>query len=482
MTARWSLASLLWTCCAGVMAVYLLVFGLNAATVLVSPLEHIYGESIILAEVRRVASGQPLYQPLTDLPLTISGYMPLYYLLVGSLQRLTGLDGYGIGRTVSLTATLYSAGLVAWGVHGGARCWRGQFLAAGLFLTQNLTVFLWAPLHRVDMLGLALTVTGLALAARGRPIVAALPLALALLTKQTFLSAPLAVCLSLAMGRQWRALLGFTALLGGIVAPAIGIANFATDGWFAWHTVTANANPLNLEYFATIVGSFLQFNALSLCLAAAVFALPTMSGERVWRAYFLLSAALTLATIGKIGASSNYWLEVTLATAVLTGIVASRISRESMAAVPFRPAGLAAGVLASLLMAVPAYQANVTAVVERYFAPEKVLWQLPVASHIASQPGELLTDDPGLALLAGKSIEFESIIFTILATQGIWDEQPILNAVRSRRFTQIVLTMSLDSPQEPPIAARWTETVRQAMRESYEATGYESGYWWYRPK
>jgi len=61
--------------------------------------------------------------------------------------------------------------------------WDGGVLAAGLFLTQNLTVLLWAPVHRVDPLALCFTLGGLALATGGRATLAALPFALAVLTK-----------------------------------------------------------------------------------------------------------------------------------------------------------------------------------------------------------------------------------------------------------------------------------------------------------
>ena len=45
--------------------------------------------------------------------------------------------------------------------------WSVGLLAAGFFLTQNLTALLWAPLHRVDPLALGLTLLGLALATAG---------------------------------------------------------------------------------------------------------------------------------------------------------------------------------------------------------------------------------------------------------------------------------------------------------------------------
>jgi hypothetical protein len=59
--------------------------------------------------------------------------------------------------------------------------------------------------HRVDPLALALSLAGLALATAGRGTLAAVPLALAVLTKQTYLAAPRCVGLLLVLPSGVRA-------------------------------------------------------------------------------------------------------------------------------------------------------------------------------------------------------------------------------------------------------------------------------------
>ena len=134
-------------------------------------------------------------------------------------------------------------------------------------------------------------------------------------------------------------------------------------------------------------------------------------------------------------------------------------------------------------MGVPAYQATVSQAVELHVrgAIGSIVAQREVAPALAAEPGAVLTDDPGLAILAGKRVEFESVIFTILATQGVWDETPILDAIRARRFGLVVLQQSLDEPPRPLIAARWTERVRAALRANYAPAMQQAGYWLYRP-
>src|SRR5207244_10751242 len=124
---------------------------------------------------------------------------------------------------------------------------------------------------------------------------------LALLTKQTYLAAPVAVAIGLWPCRA--KLLRFGAIVGGGGVMAVGIAQWLTQGWFVWHTVTANGNEPDMITFAALMGSFLQYNGLPVLAALASFVLPAARGERPWRFYFLACLA-ALPSLAKLGASS----------------------------------------------------------------------------------------------------------------------------------------------------------------------------------
>ena len=109
---------------------------------------------------------------------------------------------------------------------------------------------------------------------------------------------------------------------------ALGIGQAVTGGWLLWHVVVANANPLDFDYFSAMFTALLQLNVVPVILAALLLAAPSLARECQWRVYFVLSAVVPLLMIGKLGASSNYWLELTAATAVLIGIQAVRLSRQ----------------------------------------------------------------------------------------------------------------------------------------------------------
>jgi hypothetical protein len=478
----------LWSLVAGLLLIYLVVFGMAAAGRLVRPLdEFTYGESWLLDGARRVAQAESLYTPVDRLPLMHTAYTPLYYLVVGALLRVFGDSGYVLGRLVSLLATLVGGGLLAWSVRSLSGRWRVGLLATGLFLTQNVTALLWAPLHRVDPLALAFTLGGLALATAGRAYPAAGLFVLAAFTKQSFLIAPLAVCLGL---QPAHSRLRWCALVLVIGAIAFGLAEWQSGGWFLWHTVAGNANEADLNTFAILMGSFLQFNGLPLLAALGTLLLPARPRERTWRLYFLLSLA-TLVTLAKLGASSNYWLELTAATSALLALGAARLSQTAgvRAVVPLVLSG-------ALLVAMPAYQAaafEATETARELLQPAAVHYLSLVGdagsaayrvdtrfvAQVAAEPGELLTDNSGLAVAAGKRIAFEFQIFQLLHVEGRWSEQPILEAIAARRFALVALMHPLDGPIE---GTRISPAVRDALLAAYAPAGSEAGFWLYRPR
>jgi hypothetical protein len=105
--------------------------------------------------------------------------------------------------------------------------------------------------------------------------------------------------------------------------------------------------------------------------------------------------------------------------------------------------------------------------------------QAQLAPLLSAEPGEVLTDEPALAIAAGKPVVFELVIFRLLAEQRVWDERPILEAIAARRFGLVVLESPLDFPPE---RANFSAAVREALRAAYEPAGEREGYWFYRPR
>ena len=260
-----------------------------------------------------------------------------------------------------------------------------------------------------------------------------------------------------------------------------------------WHTVTANRNEPDLVTFSALMGGFLQFNGLPVLAALSSFVLPAPArGERIWRIY-LVGSLVTLFSLAKLGASSNYWLEVSAATAALLALAAHRLATT----VPSGRLVAPMVVGGSLFIAIPGYQATAiqaTATFSELVRPSGPRFLSLVGDgdgtaalrvdsrfidRVAADPGALLTDNSGLAVAAGKRIEFEFQIFQLLQAEGHWSEQPILDAVARRHFSIVALMHPLDGPVN---GTRWTPALREALRTAYLPAGHEAGFWLYRPR
>jgi hypothetical protein len=483
------LSAAIWVLVAGLIGMYLVLFALSAADRLSRPLEELtYGESWLLDGARQVARGEGLYSPPDHLPLMQIAYTPLYYLVVGALERGVGDHGYTVGRAVSLASTLVGSLALVWSVRCLTGYWRFGWLAGGLLLTQNLTLLLWGGLERVDALALSLTLVGLALYTMRRGAAAAVLFVLAFFTKQTFFVAPIAAAIALWPCR--RSLLRFVGIAVCGVVGGIGLAQWLTHGWFWWHVVIANANTLDLMTFSVLMGSLLQYNGVPVLAALTSLALPARPGERVWRLYFI-GCLLTLPTVAKLGASSNYWVELTAATAVLLALASYRLMAWPMTRV------VAPTVIAgALLIAVPGYQATATELAltaadalqptsPHYLSFVGDAGATPLridaafVDYVAHQPGDLLTDNSGLAVAAGKRIEYEFQIFQLLRVEDGWSEQPILEAIAQRRFSLVVLMHPLDASVDD---TRWSPALQSALQAAYKPAGDQAGFWLYVPR
>src|SRR5260221_6668036 len=149
-----------------------------------------------------------------------------------------------------------------------------------------------------------------------------------MLTKQTFVVAPIAVAIALWPCKAKLIRFGLIVVGGGVVA--MGIAQWLTGGWFLWHTVTANSNEPDFLTFAALMGGFLQYNGLPVIAALIALTLPMSSSEPLSRVYLVRSLA-TLPALAKLGASSNYWLEVSAATAASLPLASYRLAASPLA-------------------------------------------------------------------------------------------------------------------------------------------------------
>lgn len=200
------------------------------------PYELEWMEGGMLAEVRRVLDGRPLYTA-PSLDWTPYLYPPLYVWVSAAVARITTL-GLPTLRLVSLVATLATGAALYALVWRETRDRFAGFVAVGLFAATYRISGAWFDLARVDLLFVALLTTGLAVARFAtRPsgaAFAALLLVGATATKQAGLLPAFALLPWMAM-RGRRMLLTYALVSGGLLVGATAWLQASTRGWFLYY-------------------------------------------------------------------------------------------------------------------------------------------------------------------------------------------------------------------------------------------------------
>jgi hypothetical protein len=347
-----------------------------------------YGEGPLLAQVRALAEGTPLWRIYADParpPFLVVNYPPVYLLLAAALSYALG-SALLAGRVVSLLATLAALAALAVLLRADGRRQTvdgstkyssesqrsavGRWLpAAALLLLTVPVVREWAALMRVDMLALALSLWGLALMTRFDPspqaprAVQPAPLrwitllapgalfALALYTKPSMLAGPLAGGLWLLAG--WRGLslaarLQVALAWALLAALPLALLQWASGGWFWIHVAWANANrwdaalarqlwadQLRLRWPLFVAGALGALVCLArpspFALRPSPFALRPSPFASYLPLVYALGALAAAAGVGKVGAYANYFLELYVALVWLSGLALGGQKQRSAA-------------------------------------------------------------------------------------------------------------------------------------------------------
>jgi hypothetical protein len=479
-------------------------------------------EGTLLYESRLILRGEPLYQPLQLDRVVGAPYPPVHaytlaaveWLLHGAAPPTSADEGhlwFG-GRLISLIGIVGAAlfaGLIVWRIGGHA----GVGLLSTLAFLATPPAQLWATRIKPDPLALLFTSVGLLLAAiaftsgaRRRHtllIGAALLFALAYFTKQTQIAAPLAVGIALLLAplpapervatagwfrRQLArrpGLIAFSLTYGLAVGVSWVVLDLVTGGQFTFH-VWGLHPP---EWW--ILGRFLRYAALlvpgwpliflAVCGLGLLFARVRRRAPDPALTLALAYAALGSATLigaGTIGSHHNHLLEPYLALAIGGGAAAGRMlgmARFGNGMARFGLPVLAAGLLflqGWSLIQRPAWYGG-------EFNLSEPNWERFVAL-IRSQPGEVLSDDVGLLLLAGKEPRYDDPpTMGPAARSNLWDQSGLLREVEEQRFDLILLHFDA-TRQEIDTYGRWSPEFIAALREHYQLL-YRDLYFSYVP-
>jgi len=486
----------------GALAAFLVFLALRASRVVLVAIEAIgfpldldYGEGIVLQQALLILTNRA-YGDINSYPYIVFHYPPVYHLVVRGLHAL-GFELVFAGRAVSVMATVATAGIVGLLVHSGLSSKLTQqtraFGAAvgGLAVFAFLPVALWMPFARVDMLAIGFSMAGLLCAAqapdsRSRLHFAVLFFVLAVYTKQTSVAAPLAAVLMLLITSRADA---FRMIAAGLALglAALGFAMLLTEGRFFSHLISYNINRYSLSNFGQLF-AYLMFDSVFLSLVVAALGhgwhqlrltlvgAGTASYAQLLRQelpariflilviHFFLAGAMLL-LVGKSGAGPNYFIPWLCTGAALLGLLFGRIAAAVSGCTdpagwltPLTAPAFAACGLAQLLIVPDPIHPRLAEGAESRRVAEELIRQVRATDR------PVISDDMVLLLQAGKNVPWEPAIFAELASMGRWDENLIVDRIRSGSFA---FAVTVGRRGQFLFDSRYTSRVADAIDQTF---------------
>lgn len=412
----------------------------------------LYGEgavahAAILARDRLEYTTGARYGDVTPI-FTAANYPPLYFHLAG-----IGEDPFVTGRVLSIAATLFVAGAIAWTARSGRWLTSGAIALAWLGSVPLMT---WGLAVKPDLVALALTVGATLALARPRPlpVLAGVLVGVAVMTKPTALLPGLAL-LAYAARRDPRG--AGIGIVGGLVAALV--TSLLTQGLsdlFVVHVIDWNALPWRLELAAPLV----LIALLALAVPAATVALARAGGGAIGA--YLVGAIGVLLLGGREGATINYFLDLSAALALATATIAPRLSlsaRYPIASILQLAVGFA------LLNPFPSTP-SLLSPTGKWGHPSTVAY---IHDFV---PGVVLAEDSGLLVANGREPVVDDLFLwsRVYATGRSFNEGPaLLQAVRAGQFDAIVSEVELERIDAGPGYARqrWHPDLIAAVLDRY---------------
>jgi hypothetical protein len=233
---------------------------------------------------------------------TAANYPPLYFHLAG-----IGDDPFVTGRVLSIAATLFVAGAIAWRARPAGRLTAGAIALAWL---GSVPVLEWGAAVKPDLVALALTVAAVLALDRAQPrhALAGALLGLAAMAKPTALLPALAILVFEGRRDRAAALRGLAS--GLVVATVVTFLTRQPDKLVKVHILDWNALPWRPELAASLVLFGLMLLAVPLVTIAV-----THPSRTVVTAYAVGAVGILLLG-GREGATINYLLDLSAAIAL----------------------------------------------------------------------------------------------------------------------------------------------------------------------
>ncbi|MCX7995022.1 MAG: glycosyltransferase family 39 protein [candidate division WOR-3 bacterium] len=451
--------------------VYAAFFLIQSCLIITYPYQVSYPEGLILNQAALLSRGENIYKSINDYPFIVVNYPPVYLLLNAGLFKLFKVS-FAPGRLITFLATI-SVCILIYKILLKKTKKEVAVISALLFISSSY-IFKDNPFMRVDMLGLLFTLLGvrifLDIEHRYNIIYAIGFFILALYTKPTFVSAPLAVAIYLLATNHKKAMV-FILTMAIVYSLTFFIINNLTSGEFFRHNVLYNLNIFDIKQAAKYYSRFLQTHAL-LFFFSLVYIFDGVQNREsiIWITYFIVSAVITI-SVGKIGAGSNYFFELIALNCILTGLSIERF-KDYIDAKKYT-LFINGVLLAQLVLFIHAPFLNEPAIIQTRRQDFQKLAQI-----ISNTDGDIISEDAGMLVLNKKEVLFQPFEFTQLAHQKIWNQKKFVDDLASCRFSLLILSFDVHCFYD---RERLTPEMVEAIKKSYYIVDKIGDYYLYHP-
>ncbi len=453
------------------LVVYALVYIIQSAIIITYPYQVSYPEGLILNQVKLLLAGDPIYKSIDDYPFIVTNYPPVYLFCCAGLVKIFGLS-FAWGRLITFLVTIFVVFLIYKFLK--PKIQKEIALISALLFISSSYIYKDTPFMRVDMLGLFFCLLGfyifLNIDIKNNTFYSVFLFLLSLYTKQTFISAPIAIAIWLFFNQRKRSII----FIFSMIIPYLIIfllINYLTKGEFFRHNILYNLNIFDLKQAFKYYIRFLQTHSI-LLLFSLLFFLDTARNKEffIWRLYFIFSAIIGI-SVGKIGANTNYFFELIALSCIITGFSIERLKNyiDSKKYLLITNSALITQLV--LFAHMPFYSEP---------AITKSDWQngAQLSRVVLNTLDKIISEDAGVLVLNKKQVLFQPFELTQLAYQKLWDQDKFLNDIRSKRFSLILLSFNVNYFSDKE---RLTSKMAEAIKENYYIETLIGNYFLYRP-
>jgi hypothetical protein len=195
-----------------------------------------------------------------------------------------------------------------------------------------------------------------------------------------------------------------------------------------------------------------------LFLLGAVVVLKSLRERRIELVtiYWLLAVATSL-SLGKIGAGQNHFLQLIFATSIAAGVAYDWLRRNAA-----NDSGLALVLATLAVVAIANTPLRINKPIDDLCDCDKVY-----AAMRNDWGPRILSDNIGGLVLANKPVYVsDPFVYRWLIKSGTMPDTDLRRAISNHEFTSIVLNHSVEAAETDD--DRWPESVREAIRQSYQ--------------